>query len=252
MVLSTEFDLRIFYDSENEEKALKEFDFYFAYQKQLAIDVFAQALKIKSNVNNKEGLIIENLALSERFFIIDTNFIENSVINSIKEYLKVTSEITDSILAEKYTKQFEKYDIPLGDYKVNPNYIQDFEDKNLEWAILVGKRKYYKLAIKQTQEAMKKEAVKYKKMYKLYSIYGTGSSFDMTWVADSYAEKIQHNPNSFKKVEGYRTNKRVKDGWVYYIKCRGTNRFGGIVTNDLYLVLQYSPVNRRYFVVRHY
>ena len=249
LILATELDLKIYLNSEKIEKAEEEIKYYLAYQKQKSIETLEKMLQSTGDVLKKENDIIRALTLSKGFLTIDSTFIPKSTLLSIKEYLETTSQDTDSALAKNYTSLFSKYPIPKKGYKVNTNYIQAYEDGKLDWVILLLNRSHSNLETSQLKKAIKIVEKKYNKMYKLYSIYGTGSNLDMAWVAESYMEKRSKNPSSFEFVEGYPTTTRTRKGWVYHIKYRGTNSYNAVVTSTKNLVLRYNTANRRYLVV---
>ena len=174
------------------------------------------------------------------------------MISKINEYLVSNSAFSDSILSVQFVDIFQDYPIPTGKYKVNPNYIQKFEDVALEWSWILYDRKNRNLETKKLATTMAAESKKYQKMNKEYELYGTGSEFDMTWVAKSFIQEGLKNPDSFQFVDGFVTNIKTKTGWVYQITYRGTNSYGAIVTEKKNLILAYSSPNRRYFVVGEY
>lgn len=239
-------------DSVQAEKDIQDFISYFRTESLKQIIEITK--KYSSDILKSESELSGVVSNLQKFSLIRDNIYPINVKSRVDEFRIQYSNVSDSLFAEKYSSQLDRSEYyPSNDkYPVVEGYILKFEEIQNELLSLITSRKAANQKSVQLESVYKTEFEKYKKMYALYSVYGDGNEYAMKTAAIDGIKETMNNPKSFEFVEGWPTPKRTKSGWVYYIKFRGSNAFGGIITNDRNVVLRFDPEYKIYKAVDVY
>lgn len=207
-----------------------------------------------SNILASENALAIEVSNLQKFSLIRNDMYPAEVRNAVNSFIKQYSIISDSLLASQFHNILNKNEyIPTNEkLPVVESYILKFEELHPVILNTIVSREAANMNKSNIQKVYETELSKYNKMYKLYSLYGTGTEYLMKSAAIDAIKSAMNDPNSFDFVEGWATDKFTKSGWVYYIKYRGKNAFGGTVLEVKNITLRYSPENKIYRAVNVY
>lgn len=247
--------ISVYSKTDEREQAEKDIQDFISYFRAESLEQIVEITKnYNSDIMKSESELSSVISNLQKFSLIREDMYPIEVKSKVDKFRIQYSNISDSLFAKKYSSKLDKSEYyPTNDkYPVVEGYILKFEEIQNELLNLITSRKAANLRSVQLESVYKTEFEKFKKMYALYSIYGDGNEYAMKTAAIDGIKETMNNPKSFEFIEGWPTPKRTKSGWVYYIKFRGSNAFGGIVTNDRNVVLRFDPEYKIYKSVNVY
>lgn len=253
LIIKDDSSIKVFSKKEKQENASEDIEDFLTFFKKISLEKITKITEnYRFDILASENSLSSELSNLKRFNLIRNDMYPTNLKNMIDNFRKQYSSISDSLLAAQFHTSLNKEEYMPKSKKlpVVENYILKFEE--LQPIILnsIASRESSNFEIENLQKVYSKEFSKYKNMYREYSLYGSGDKYSMKYAAISAIKSGMNDPKSFDFVDGYPTEKITKSGWVYYIKYRGKNAFGGTVVEERNVTLKYSTENRAYKAVK--